>query len=81
MTPHEALAEMRNVEANGRYESARGMRGMRSVLSRVFRYGIAPTRGDRDVAADLRGALTTPRTTHHDAIIDPDEVGILLKTL
>jgi hypothetical protein len=54
---------------------------MRSVLGRVFRYGIATARCDRGVAADLRGALTTPRTTHHAAITDPQEVGILLKTM
>lgn len=78
ITPTEALSVLRKVEAKGRYESARRMR---SVLSRVFRYGIATARCDRDVAADLRGALTTPRTVHHAAITDPDEVGILLKTI
>lgn len=78
ITPHEALAVLRKVEANGRYESARRMR---SVLSRVFRYGIATARCERDVAVDLRGALTTPRTTHHAAIIDPDEVGVLLRSI
>ncbi len=78
ITPHEALAVLRKVEANGRYESARRMR---SVLSRVFRYGIATARCERDVAADLRGALTTPTTTHHAAIVEPREVGVLLKTI
>ena len=78
ISPTEALAVLRKVEGTGRYESARRMR---SVLSRVFRYGIATARCDRDVAADLRGALTTPRTTHHAAITDPAEVGILMKTL
>lgn len=78
ITPTETLAVLREVEAKGRYESARRMR---SVLSRVFRYGIATARCDRDVAADLRGALTTPKATHHAAITDPDEVGILLKTM
>ena len=77
ITPIEALSVLRKIEAKGNYESARRMR---SVLSRVFRYGIATARCDRDVAADLRGALTTPKTTHHAAIVDPDEVGILLKT-
>jgi len=72
------LLVLRKVEAGGRFESARRMR---SVLGRVFRYGIATARCDRDVAADLRGALTTPRTTHHAAITDPQEVGILLKTM
>jgi len=78
ITPHEALAVLRKVETNGRYESARRMR---SVLSRVFRYGIATARCDRDVAADLRGALTTPKAVHHAAIIAPVEVGVLLKTI
>lgn len=78
ITPTEALAVLRKVEAKGRYESARRMR---SILSRVFRYGIATARCDRDVAADLRGALTTPKTTHHAAVTDPDEVGVLLKSM
>jgi len=78
ITPTETLSVLRKVEAKGRYESARRMR---SVLSRVFRYGIATARCDRDVAADLRGALTTPKTTHHAAITDPEDVGILLKTM
>jgi integrase len=78
VTATEALSVLRKVEAKGRYESARRMR---SVLSRVFRYGIATARCDRDVAADLRGALTTPKTVHHAAITDPGEVGVLLKTM
>lgn len=78
VTPTEALSVLRKVEAKGRYESARRMR---SILSRVFRYGIATARCDRDVAADLRGALTTPKTVHHAAITDPGDVGVLLKTM
>ncbi|WP_414899754.1 tyrosine-type recombinase/integrase [Sphingomonas flavalba] len=78
ITPIEALSVLRKVEERGRYESARRIR---SVLSRVFRYGIATARCDRDVAADLRGALTTPKTKHHAAITEPDEVGILLRTI
>lgn len=61
ISPQDALAVLRKVEATGRYESARRMR---SVLSRVFRYGIATARTERDVAADLRGALITPKVTH-----------------
>lgn len=78
ITATEALSVLRKVEANGRYESARRMR---SVLSRVFRYGIATARCDRDVAADLRGAPTTPRAQHHAAVTDPRDVGILLRTI
>jgi integrase len=78
ITPVEVLAVLRKVEATRRYETARRMR---SVIGRVFRYGIATARCDRDITADLRGALITPRTKHHGAITDPSEVGILLKTL
>lgn len=78
ITPQDVLAVLRKVEATGRYESARRMR---SVLSRVFRYGIAPARMDRDVAADLRGALTTPQVTHLAAITTPKESGALLRAI
>lgn len=78
ITPQEALAVLRKVEATGRYESARRMR---SVISRVFRYAIATARADRDVAVDLRGALTTPKVKHHAAITTPKETGALLRAI
>ncbi|MGJ3647610.1 tyrosine-type recombinase/integrase [Sphingomonas sp. GlSt437] len=78
ITPQEVLAVLRKVEATGRYESARRMR---SVLSRVFRYGIATARTDRDVAADLRGALITPKVKHLAAITTPKEVGALMRAI
>lgn len=78
ITPHEALAVLRKVESTGRYESARRMR---SVLSRVFRYGVATVRCDKDVASDLRGAIATPKTKHFAAITNPSEVGELLNAI
>lgn len=78
ITPHEALAVLRKVEATGAYESARRMR---SVLSRVFRYGVATVRCDKDVAADLRGAIATPKPKHFAAITKPSEVGALMRAL
>ena len=78
ISPQEVLAVLRKVEAAGRYESARRMR---SVLSRVFRYGIATTRTDRDVAADLRGALITPKVKHLAAVTTPKEAGALLRAI
>lgn len=78
ITPHEALAVLRKVEATGAYESARRMR---SVLSRVFRYGVATVRCDKDVAADLRGAIATPKVKHFAAITDPRDVGQLLRAI
>lgn len=78
VTPQEVLAVLRKVESDGRYESARRMR---SVLGRVFRYGIATVRCQKDVAADLRGAIATPRTRHLAAITNPKEVGALLRVI
>lgn len=78
ITPHEALAVLRKIEATGAYESARRMR---SVLSRVFRYGVATVRCEKDVAADLRGAIATPKAKHFAAITKPSEVGTLLRAI
>jgi integrase len=78
ITPLEALAVLRKVEATGRYESARRMR---SVLSRVFRYAIATARANRDVAADLRGAIATPKVRHLAAITTPTEAGGLMRAI
>lgn len=78
VTPQEVLAVLRKVESDGRYESARRMR---SVLSRVFRYGVATVRCQKDVAADLRGAIATPRVTHLAAITNPVKVGTLLRAI
>lgn len=78
LTAPEILAVLRKVEANGRYESARRMR---SVISRVFRYAIATARAERDLAVDLRGALTTPKVKHHAAVTAPKDVGALLRAI
>jgi len=78
ITPHEALAVLRKIEATGAYESARRMR---SVLSRVFRYGVATVRCNKDVAADLRGAIAAPKVKHFAAITKPWEVGALLRAI
>jgi integrase len=72
------LAALRKVEGSGRYESARRMR---SVISRVFRYGIATARANRDVAADLRGALVAPKSRHLAAITSPREAGALMRAI
>jgi integrase len=78
ISPHELLAVLRVVEMRGRHDSAKRIR---ATCSQVFRYAIATARADRDVAADLRGALTTPKVTHRAAITTPLEVGALLRVI
>jgi integrase len=74
----ELLTVLRTVEVRGRYETARRLR---STCSSVIRYAIATGWAQRDVTADLQGALITPKVKHHAAIIEPDKVGALLRAI
>jgi integrase len=47
----------------------------------VMRYAIATGRAERDVAADLRGALQPVKSEHFAAITDPAAVGPLLRAI
>lgn len=76
--PVEVLAALRRLEAKGKYETARRCR---SFASRVFRYAIATARAEHDPATVLSGALTSPKVTHHAAIVDPKAVGELLRAI
>jgi integrase len=69
------LDALRRIEARGAIETAHRAK---NVAGQVFRYAIASGRAERDPSADLRGALTTAKTTHFAAIITPKEAGQLL---
>ena len=75
ITAPELLAALRRVESRGAVETAH--RGL-SDCGRIFRYAIATGRAERDVAADLRGALSRPVETHFATITDPKDIGELL---
>src|ERR1019366_1020546 len=76
ITAPELLRVLRKVEAAGLHET---VARLRSIASRIFRYGIATGRCDRDVAGDLRGAPTTAVSTPHAAIVDPAGIGELMR--
>lgn len=78
ITAPELLAELRRVEARGRYETARRIL---QLAGRVFRYAIATARLTSDPARDLKGALTSPQPKHFGAITDPKRVGELLRAI
>lgn len=78
ITAPDLLAVLRTVEAAGTFETAKRLR---STCGQVFRYAIATARADRDVAADLKGALTSPKPKHHPAILEPREVGALIRAI
>lgn len=74
----ELLLALKKVEATKRYDTANRIR---TACSQVFRYAIVSARAGRDVAADLRGALITPKTKHRAAITTSDEAGALLRAI
>ncbi|WP_341712576.1 integrase arm-type DNA-binding domain-containing protein [Erythrobacter sp.] len=76
--PVDLLAALKRVEAQGKYETARRCR---SFAGRVFRYAVATGRGESDPSAILRGALVVPKTKHHAAILDPKQLGELLRSM
>ena len=78
VTPHELLDVLKRVERRGHHETALRLR---SFAGRVFRYGFATLRTERNPADILRGALTVPRVKHHAAIVEPEKVGELLRAI
>ena len=75
---YEVLDVLKRVELAGRYETAKRLL---AFSGRVFRYAVATARASRNVAADLQGALISPKAKHHAAIIDPKGVGGLLRAI
>jgi integrase len=78
VTAKELLALLREIEGRGIYETAKRLR---STCGMVFRYAIATGRAERDPSADLRGALTTHRVSHRATIVQPTEIGALLRAI
>src|SRR5690606_12989234 len=78
LKPVEMLAALKRIEARGKHETARRCR---SFASRVFRYAAATGRTESDPTSVLRGALVTPKVTHHGAILDPEALGDLLRSI
>lgn len=76
ITPAELLAVVRRVEERGALETAHRVLGN---CGQVLRYAVATARAPRDPSADLRGALPPSREKHHAAILDPKEIGNLLR--
>ena len=76
--PFEVLAPLKRLEAKGKHETAKKTR---SFASRVFRYGVATTRCKGDPTSMLRGALITPKAKHYAAILEPKDLGGLLRAI
>ncbi|MCC6196366.1 MAG: integrase arm-type DNA-binding domain-containing protein [Burkholderiales bacterium] len=78
ITAPELLAVLKRVEGRGLHESAHRVR---SECGTIFRYAIATGRAERDLSADLRGALVPYAVKNHAAITEPARIGELLRAI
>jgi integrase len=76
--PLEIMAVLKGIEAQGKRETAHRCR---SFASRIFRYAVATGRGESDPTFILRGALIAPKVKHHAALLEPAQVGQLLRDI
>lgn len=76
--PIELLAVLRKIEARGAIETAD-----RALMDcgQVWRYAVATGRAERDICADLKGALTPYRGKHFASITDPAKFGELIRVI
>ncbi len=78
ITPVELLRVLRKIESRGVYDTAHRAK---QIVGRILRYAIATGRAERDITADLRGALVPPATKNRAAITEPARVGELLRAI
>ena len=76
--PRDVLAMLQKIEVRGAVESAHKIK---QLCGQVFRFAIASGLAERDVTADLRGALSAVPKTHYASITEPAEVGALLRAI
>ncbi len=78
LTAPDFLRVARRIEERGAIESAH--RIMQNC-GQIMRYAIATGRAERNPVADLRGALAPAPERNHAAVVDPIELGELLRAL
>ncbi len=74
----DVLAALRKVEAKGILSTAQDLQQM---AGQVFRYAVQTGRIEQNPVPDLRGALTPHVAQHFAAVIDPVQVGGLLRAI
>ena len=74
----EVLAALRQIESRKHFETATRAR---RVCGQIFRFAVATGRAEYDITHSLKGALTTPKTTHRAAILDKEKFATLLRDI
>ncbi len=78
LDPADVLAPLQKIEMRGAKETAHRVK---QTCGQVFRYAVATRRAQRDVTADLRGALAKVTSTHLGSITEPAKVAELLRAI
>lgn len=74
----ELLAVLRRMESSGILETAHRVH---QKCGQIFRYAVATGRAERDPSTDLKGALPPVKVKHHASIIEPQQIGGLLRAM
>ncbi|WP_417473287.1 tyrosine-type recombinase/integrase [Luteimonas mephitis] len=78
LTAPEFLKVARRIEERGAIESAHRIL---QNCGAVMRYAIATGRAGRNPVTDLKGAITQPQKRHFAAIVEPKQIGALLRAI
>ncbi len=78
ITVPQLLKVLRRVEHRGAIDTAHRLL---NICNQIFRYAIATGRAERNIATDLRGALPPVKSGHFAAVIEPKQVGELLRII
>lgn len=70
IVPRDVLAPVQKMEDRGAVESAHRVK---QICGQVFRFAVASGFAERDVTADLKGALAAPEKRHYAAITEPKQ--------
>ncbi len=76
--PRDVLVTVQKMEARGAIDSAHRVK---QLCGQIFRYGVASGVVERDVTADLKGALTVVPQSHFAAITEPKQAGALMRAI
>lgn len=76
--PLEVLRVLKELEKKDQLETARKVR---ALASRIFRYAIATARAEHDPCSALRGAIAAPQVKSHAALLEPTQIGGLMRAI
>lgn len=78
ITPLDVLGAVQKMEARGAIDTAHRVK---QICGQVFRHAVAAGLVERDVTADLKGALSAVPRSHFAAITEPKQAGALMRAI